>query len=948
MPQSGQIILPYLHPGEWTYINDNTGYTDYTSENTGVRFLNVFASDSGRDRVLLNFSNVNAWVKEYGLPNYRLYGQPPYNAYVSLSTGLATSWSMRVTAADASIANMILVCYYKKEDGKLKLKFNCYSKTDLRNEDDLDAYMNTLEQSTPDEDGYLALPIMKFWMRGRGTYGNNYRIRISADKNTNKENGYMNYLIELLSTKDGFSMVENYSVCFYIDAIDPNTTITRYVNDIMDDENGKGSPTFNCQLVYDNVAKIFDVYKEVYATNGYVPPVVKQVAKLPALEAPSATTHYVLVADAPATNSLSRTANPEEINTVWKYDPELGIFEADPDYPKMVPIADELFTNFTTINTWVDSTTGKTYDFIKSENEGVISLNIVQNQTYSEGFESCATLGDVDATKSTNKLYQTSESSEVTNPDFVPPTEDPEPVTPTDPEESKDPDEDTEESGGDLGEESGPDTGTDEMEPVTRAARNNEDNRPTVNLAAGFYHWNGTSWDPVDASTIFVTNYAPSPLDTPITVNNCIWKVSDGYKIVTVVDGAPAVATIADVKEVTELPSTDVYEENVVYELTASDGSKPVGSQWIYNDTAQDYIAYVEEIPENPDPLLLTMETFDIFGYNRYTQADDEFITFDGGKEAIQVMDLEGAPFDAGSDGMLGEGHAESEREEALETAYLAAFGGEYDKTILSARRAPIDIILDANYSFNVKTAITALTLNRNDCVCHLDCGLITNVDDLFTYGNQLNNFANYAISKDAHMFKTVDAITGKIIPVTITLMLAQMYPNHYYNYGNHVPMAGETYGTLSGYQENSIKPVIDADDHDIKESLYNDYHINYIEALDETTYIRGTQSTSQEEFSDLSEENNVLVLFEIKRTIERLAASNRYKWADTDNLRLFKEDCEEVFSSYIGTKCRDLTIDCSMNEYEETRYIVHIYLSVVFRTFQKRAIIEIDINPRA
>jgi hypothetical protein len=116
---------------------------------------------------------------------------------------------------------------------------------------------------------------------------------------------------------------------------------------------------------------------------------------------------------------------------------------------------------------------------------------------------------------------------------------------------------------------------------------------------------------------------------------------------------------------------------------------------------------------------------------------------------------------------------------------------------------------------------------------------------------------------------------------------------------------------------------------------------------LDEDTYIRGTQTTSQHESTDLSEENNVRVLMEIKRKIERLTYTRQFHWSEREDLRLFEESCNEIFSSYRGTKCRELTIHVDSNDWEKTRYIVHVYLEVIFRTFQKRAIVEIDVNPR-
>jgi hypothetical protein len=257
--------------------------------------------------------------------------------------------------------------------------------------------------------------------------------------------------------------------------------------------------------------------------------------------------------------------------------------------------------------------------------------------------------------------------------------------------------------------------------------------------------------------------------------------------------------------------------------------------------------------------------------------------------------------------------------------------------------------MLDANYPVSVKKAMVALALERYDAACHLDTNLINNVDDLETFYTQsLSGLNERIVSFDAHMFKTTDPITGKVIPVTITLWLSSKYPQHFNVYGNHTPMAGEEYGLLYGFQKNSIKPVIDADDEEVKELLYDKLHMNYVECIAENTFMRGTQETSQNFWSDLSEENNMLVLLEVKRKIERLAASHRFHWSDPEDLRLFKEDCKEIFSSYQGTKCRTLDIEVSSNAWETTRYITHIYLAIVFRTFQKRAIIEIDVNPRA
>ena len=841
MPRSGQIIPEYLHPHEMTVINDNTRYEDYVNGNADVRFLNVFASSKGRDNVLLSFTSVTDWVNEYGLPDYRRYGQPGYNAYVALSTGLAGSQSMRVMPPDAAYANMVLLAKYQVLDGKLKMKFETKTVTGILNSDDLQAYVDRMEDSEPDEEGYQTLPIMSFWSRGRGVYGNDYRVRISRDKGADKENDYVNYVIELLTMENGsLETLESYNVSFYIDALDPNSNFTLFVNDIIDDENNKGSMRFNCSLIYDNLAKVFAAYEEAFEAATTVS--VEEVAALPPTTLPDENVVYVCEGEAKV------------------FDPELGTFKSFESGAMVVE------ATVAPVILGVEEPGSQPYYIVETNNTNKVWKYESDAMTAQTGaYHSVADIS-VESTLVENDFYY----DEATSTYYI----------------------------------AGATNTKTTIQAVATTATCAEgamvaDTGILYDVAGVFYTFSGTELN-----------------------------------------------TVSNVSEVAELPSTEIAKENVAYKLTAEDGDKAIGTIWLYDFTEKEWVAFDPEADKVEMPY--TMETWDIFGYNKFTTENDPYFEFDGGTEAILILSIEGVPLNSGDDGSFGDDVDENTREEALEAAYLSAFQGEFDKTISSKRRAPVDIILDANYSTTVKRAMVALAVNRNDCVVHLDTNLINNVADLDTWYTQISDLNQYQVSYDAHMFKTSDPITGKIIPVTITLWLAQKYPTHYNVYGNHTPLAGEEYGVLSGYQRNSILPIIDADDLEVKEHLYADLHINYVECLEENVFIRGTQQTSQNYWSDLSEENNVLVLYEIKRKIERLATSNRYKWAEPDNLRLFQEACEEVFSSYAGTKCRSLSIRVDMNEWEEIRYIVHIYLEVVFRTFQKRAIIEIDVNPRA
>lgn len=775
MPRAGQIIPKYTHPHDEIYINDNTEYTEYTSDSSGVRFLCAFPAKKGRNK-LLNFKNLSKWCNEYGAPNYRLHGQATYMPYVLLSTGLAEVQCMRIVAEDSTYANLILCADYKVETGKLLLKFKMFSRTGLRDLDDLETIANSLETITPDEEGYKRLPVMSFWCLGKGAYGTDFRIRISHDKSADKQNDYKNYNIEVLSTENGSSSIENFNVTFYIDGTDSLSGVSNYVqdviNDIDEDDNGNGSTHIGMEFFYDNYQTLFDKYTEAYNSQGAPKVTIEKVDRLPAITLPASDVIY----------NLTQTDGSKAAG-MYAYNASQGIWAAS-SY---------------TINT-------------------VASLGVATSAN-------------------TNVIYKLSQA---------------------------------------------------------------DNEKPQ-----------GSQW------------------------------ITDGTQWL-------AAPTIIDVAK---LPSIVKYTDGTVYELTDDDGSKLAGTQWIYNDTASDYIAYVAPVVDDVDPIPYTISSWDMFGYNRFTKENDEFMeVVNANEEGLKLFDLEGVGLLNGDDGAMSESQPESVREAAMDAAYIKVFTGESNRYLLSARRTPIDMVLDANLSINVKKQMAAFAVQRADHLLRLDFGLLQTTSDILKMNTSLGTLDSWLISKNAGMMYTNDPITGKKIPVSITLWMANAYPTHVAQFGWYTPFAGERYATLTGYSSpKSVKPVYDEDlDAETLEELYDDHRINYIEAADENTLFRGTQVTSQKKYSDLSRENNVMTTLEIKRRIQRLIYNNRYNWTESADIQNFKEDCEQVFSSYIGTRCKSLSIEVSQTAWEKVRYILHVYLSVVFRTYQERGIVEIDLNPRA
>ena len=385
------------------------------------------------------------------------------------------------------------------------------------------------------------------------------------------------------------------------------------------------------------------------------------------------------------------------------------------------------------------------------------------------------------------------------------------------------------------------------------------------------------------------------------------------------------------------------FYEDIVND--ADDGSKKINMY--VNPLAVETLfdVYKNEIdPSTPMPI----GYFDpLFGVNANLREIPGLVIEPGD---LSIDRLEGIALENGHDGSLtidDNMTTESElvHEDIVNQMYLDAFNGITNSVIGSKRRMPVRFILDAGYTNEVKRAMVALALKRYDAFLHLDSGYLTTTTELLYWGQEMYDISDRIISKNAQCWQIRDPFSGKRIPVTQTYLLASLLPNHIYNIGDHVPLVGEKYCRLTGAIKNSLTPVIDGDDMDLKDDLY-DLRVNYIEAIDEQTFIRATQQTSQQEETDCSEEHNVYMLLNMKRIIERKMQSLLYNFAEPEDRVRFADEADNALRFY-KEKVRGFRLKFAMTPYEEERSILHCYLDVVFKTIAKRGVIEINIQNR-
>lgn len=312
----------------------------------------------------------------------------------------------------------------------------------------------------------------------------------------------------------------------------------------------------------------------------------------------------------------------------------------------------------------------------------------------------------------------------------------------------------------------------------------------------------------------------------------------------------------------------------------------------------------------------------------------------------VSVSGASGIALMNGSDGAFAADNPN--RQQAMNDAYLKAYAGEIDRNVRSRKLFPTDLILDANFPTETKIAIHDLCVEREDCMAAYDLGT-----DMNTYAALMENLADiepYITTRsemiEAYRGKIQDPISFKIVPVTSTYALAQMYPLHFQQNGDkHVPLAGSSYGVLSGFLSGTAWPVYDDDlDQAILDEL-TENKVNFLKVNTKKQVVRGAQTTRQDADTNLSEASNVFVLLDIRRDAIQLCEQYEYNFAEASDLQRFNKAAKILAEKYQDAQVKSISAEFSMNDWESERGILHLYIDFVHKNIIKRSIVEISVN---
>lgn len=256
----------YMHVE--TQINDNTIRT-YTNRREGsVNMLHVFTSPKGIDgKVTTISSGLSEFTDTFGDGPFSVYGQPFLNAKAAASTDAAILRCIRVTADDATYANRHIYVRYRTipavMDGEDPEKVKTPASMEVmfipktaENIKSLNEFITKAPAAATDlNDGWKEMRLFSIISKGRGTYGNNFRVRLSNNYRSDKISAFKNYYFTLF---ENTTTREQRRVCMYPDA--RISGVNYYLESVINDVN-TGSDSIMISVNDAALSILFSEYK---------------------------------------------------------------------------------------------------------------------------------------------------------------------------------------------------------------------------------------------------------------------------------------------------------------------------------------------------------------------------------------------------------------------------------------------------------------------------------------------------------------------------------------------------------------------------------------------------------------------------------------------------------------------------------------------------------------
>lgn len=282
MPAVTQIVPEYSFPYVESYITDYTEVTEDTpstvASDPGVGFIYAFASDRGIDNRWVLKRTQQAFVKTFGTPNFKKYGQPNLTPYMLLANGGTKVWCMRCMPENATRAHAIVSLYYKADGedvavGKRKFRIKYTSRfvdpakntklaDQIISKADLEKVRGKLDGEATggvykDGEGYTQVPgVFILSSNGRGKGGNTFSVRIANSVSYEKEYGIKTMMFEILTSDKGLIKEAEYMGSLVTSVKYDAATL---INDVLEDTE-EGVAPVDVDVDEDGIETVYDAY----------------------------------------------------------------------------------------------------------------------------------------------------------------------------------------------------------------------------------------------------------------------------------------------------------------------------------------------------------------------------------------------------------------------------------------------------------------------------------------------------------------------------------------------------------------------------------------------------------------------------------------------------------------------------------------------------------------
>ena len=282
-----------------------------------------------------------------------------------------------------------------------------------------------------------------------------------------------------------------------------------------------------------------------------------------------------------------------------------------------------------------------------------------------------------------------------------------------------------------------------------------------------------------------------------------------------------------------------------------------------------------------------------------------------------------------------------SYKDKSVEKLIIAGYTGSIDPSLTDKDKWPIDLILDANYSADVKNAIATLcTEYRDDFMGILDTELQSSPEAAINYRKNSINYNNFRLAIFTQDFVISDTqYTGNVIQVTPTYFLASKIPANDNANGIHWNFVGPRRGVVSGYKAVSFLP-----NPQWRERLYN-AQINYVQE-DQTSTRFNSQLTSQHNVSALSNISCVRTLLRIQRDVEDLMKNYQFEFNDDVTITNAQVALNSYLNQWLSNRaCDTITGTVYASDYDRQQKLVRVKIELTFNSIIERIAIDLIVN---